>query len=118
MIEQDVGGFHVTMHDALCVCISQGVCDQGDRRQAFSGRSAGEHADIRAVDELQAVKRAVVVVEFERAHDMCMHQPDRKLPLAPQRIPADAFVDEDLERDGSTGDPVGREPGLGRAPSA
>ena len=77
-----------------------------------------KHADLGTVDELQAVERAVVLVKLERAHDVRVHEPYRELPLAPQRVGADAIVHEDLECDGSPGDPVRREPGLGRAASA
>jgi hypothetical protein len=118
VIEKDVRGFDVSVYDAFCMCISQGIRDQRDRRQRFCRRRAGEHANIRSVDVLQAVESPVVLVEFERAHDMCVHQANRELPLASQCIVIDAIVHEDLERDRRAGDPVRREPGLGRAPSA
>jgi hypothetical protein len=40
------------------------------------------------------------------------------LPLVPQRVRINAVIDEYLERDRSSGDPVRGKPGLGRASSA
>ncbi len=117
-VEKDIGGLDVTMNDLLGVCVAQGVGYEGHWRQRVRQRCAGQHADVRAVDELQAVKRAVVFVEFERADDVRVHQANGELPFAPQGVGADAVIDENLECNGCAGDPVRREPGLGRASSA
>ncbi len=106
------------MYDAFGVRISQRVGNQRDRRQRFRRSRAGKHTDVGPVDELQAVKSALVLVKFERAHDMGVHQANRELPFAAQRVGTDAIVHEDLERDRRAGNTVRRKPGLGRASSA
>ena len=118
VVEQDIGGFHIPVYHPFRMRVTQCVRDQGDRRQRVGERCAGQDADVRPVDELQAVEPTVVFVELECANDVRVHQANRELPLAPQRLDADAIVHQDLERNGRAGDPVRRKPGFRRAPSA
>ncbi len=98
------------MHDVLCVRVAQGVGQQTDGRKNVLEFIAGDCADVRAVDKLQAVEsQTLVLVEFEDPHDVRMHQPQVRLPLLSQTRRATGR--HDLERDGGSRQTVLCQPG-------
>ena len=76
-------------------------------------------ADVGSVNELKAVERALrIVIEFEYAHDVRMHQANAGLPFFAQAGNGLSIVGENFERDLCTRHAVCRKPGDGRATTA
>ena len=72
------------MHNASGVGVSQRIRQQGNRWQDVRQRRTAECRKIRPIDVLHRVKsaRPIVIVKFENARDMRVHQADTQLPLA------------------------------------
>ena len=102
-VQQNICRFDIPVHDALGVHVAQRISDQAERRQCIFRRLAAQHAEIDIAYELQAVIRPVrIVVEFENAHDMRMHEVAADAPFLAQQIPVGLVFrepgGEELER--------------------
>ncbi len=75
------------MHDAFGMGIAQCVRDQSNGWQHRLDGLARQHAHVDTTDELQAVVSAFrVIVKFEYAHDVRMHEIAADSPFPVQQV--------------------------------
>ena len=97
MIQKNIGRLNVAMDHTLAVHVAQRVSQQPHGRQYFLQWQPGYRPEIRAIDELLAIKSDFAfMMKFEYAHDMCVHEANTGLPFVPQTF----IIAADLENDG------------------
>ena len=118
-VQENIACLDIAVYDTFGMRVPQRIGDQADRGENEFGRLTGDRVQIGAVYVLLTIECAVrVVVEFECARNMGVHQANIGLPLGPQALGGRCATDNDLQRHLGTRHAVFGKPGLAFAASA